>query len=361
VSQTAGVTVAEVLEKAIEDAITPGLAAGVVVGIGENAHRSIWCRGHLAFEAPFKRVTEETVFDLASLTKILCTTPLVALAVEEGHLELSQCPFENWPGVTVEHLLRHQSGLVDWRPYYQAVNRRGWAGLPAGRDQIVHAVLAEKPRGPAPADTLYSDPGFIALGHLVEKVLGDRLDRLYQRHILPHFGKSPPRFVPIFEKGFHPNLPGVAPTERCPWRGRVIQGQVHDDNAFAMGGVAGHAGLFGSINGVLEIGGLLLEAMIGSTSVPILSRWAAFAAAPGERGLGFDKPTPGGSTGDAMGPRTAGHLGFTGVSLWADPDAAGGQGAAFVLLTNRVHPQRDAVGIRQLRIDFHRAAATAIA
>jgi CubicO group peptidase (beta-lactamase class C family) len=346
-----------VIDGAIAEAITPGLCAAVQVGVGDNAERVVFSYGALTFEAPLRPTHADTVFDLASLTKALCTTPLVALALERAVITLDEEPFPSWPGVSVTDLLLHRSGLPDWKPFFEGLLKNGLVGLPRGRSRIIEAVLATMPSAARPRDTLYSDLGFIALGHLLEERLEDRLDRLFHHHLAPHFGPSPPQFVCLYEEGVHPALPQVAPTEQCAWRGRVIQGQVHDDNAFAMGGVAGHAGLFGNVASVVLGGEMILRALHGDPPAPFLRHLGEFAAAPGERGLGFDRATPGGTTGDVLGPRAVGHLGFTGTSLWVDPDAASGRGAIYALLSNRVHPLRAAKGIRDLRIAFHQAAA----
>ncbi len=340
--------VAAVLEHAVAAQLAPGVVASVVTSGGV---RRRWCHGTITYEPGAIGVDEHTVFDLASVTKLLATTRLVARAVDEGAVSVDECPWPLWPGVTVAHALRHDGGLVAHRPFFELARARGVAGLRQGHDLVVEAVLSTAPEAAAGERTTYSDLGFIALGDLLVRRRG--------RHIEDQLGEVVPpgsglRFVRLADDGYHPALPFVAPTERCPWRRRVVQGQVHDDNAYAMGGVAGHAGLFGSLDDVEAAAvGLLHELQAGGT----LSTWAT---APGPRGLGFDKATPGGSTGDALGPRTVGHLGFTGTSVWLDPDLDGG--AVFVLLSNTVHPARPDVVARSrsLRRAFHVAAAALV-
>ena len=340
--------VAAALEHAVAAQLAPGVAAAVAT---QGGLRRRWCRGAITYEPGAIAVDEHTVFDLASVTKLLATTRLVALAVDEGTIRLDECPWPSWPGVTVGHALRHDGGLAAHRPFFELARARGLAGLRQGHDAIVEAVFSTAPEASPGERTVYSDLGFIALGELLAIRRGKRIED--QLPAVTPAG-SGLRFVRLADDGYHPALPRVAPTERCPWRRRVVQGQVHDDNAYAMGGVAGHAGLFGSLVDVESAALTLLDEVQGAGT---LSSWAS---APGPRGLGFDKATPGGSTGDALGPRTVGHLGFTGTSVWLDPDLDGG--AVFVLLSNTVHPARaDVVArSRSLRRAFHVAAAALV-
>jgi CubicO group peptidase (beta-lactamase class C family) len=340
------VGLSQVLEDAVQAGLAPGVAA-VVMTRGGLFQR--FFHGRLSVEPDAFVVDQDTVFDLASLTKLLCTTRLVARAVEEGALGLDECPWSSWPGVSVAHALRHDGGLSAHQPFFEAARAAGVAGLSQGYGVVVDAVLDTPPVAPPGERTLYSDLGFIALGDLVQQRRGGQLDEQLV-DVIP--SGSGLRFVRLAEVGYHPALPRVAPTERCPWRKRVVQGQVHDDNAYAMGGVAGHAGLFGSLVDVEGAARQLLDDV--QRSAPLFT----WAQAAGPRGLGFDKATPGGSTASALGPRTVGHLGFTGTSLWIDPDLDGG--AAFVLLSNTVYPSRKDVLTRNrnLRQAFHTAAAT---
>jgi CubicO group peptidase (beta-lactamase class C family) len=343
-----GAAVVAVLERAVADHLAPGVAAAVVT---QRGLRWRWAHGTLTYEPGSFAVDDDTVFDLASVTKLLATARLLARAVDEGVVHLDECPWPRWPGVTVAHALRHDGGLVAHRPFFETARARGVAGLRQGYDVVVDAVFATPPEAAPGARTIYSDLGFIALGDLLQQRRGRRLeDQLVD--VVP--SGSGLRFVRLADDGYHKALPKVAPTERCPWRRRVVQGQVHDDNAYAMGGVAGHAGLFGSLQDVEAAALTLLHEVQGTG---LLSSWAQV---PGLRGLGFDKATPGGSTGDVLGPRTVGHLGFTGTSVWLDPDLDGG--AVFVLLANTVHPARADVvqRSRALRRAFHGAAAALV-
>lgn len=334
----------DVLAAAIVDGTTPG-AAALVIAAG---HSVVHCAGHLHREARAAAVDEDTIWDLASLTKLLSTTLLVARAVDERALALDETPWPRWPGVTIEHVLRHEGGLPNWRPLYEEARKRGVAGLPEGKRVVVEAALAVAAEQLPGAATSYSDIGFIALGALLEQRLGP-LDAVFAEEARRRFGDTGLRFVRLDVDGFHPAVPAVAPTERCSWRRRALQGQVHDENAFAMGGVAGHAGLFGSLRDLEKVARFFLEDM-----TPTLR---AFARVPDElarRPIGFDRATPAGSTGGALSGASVGHLAFTGCSLWIDPLAQ----RAYVLLTNRIHETREggAEKILALRQRFHRAA-----
>jgi CubicO group peptidase (beta-lactamase class C family) len=329
----------------VTDDVAPGCAAAVVAGA--RRYKCVRGRLHRGPDAP--PVDDETVWDLASLTKLLSTTALCASAVERGALALEETPWPGWPGVSVEHVLRHSAGLPAWRPLYEEARRRGAVGVGESSRAIVAAALAVQPEAAPGERTLYSDIGFIALGALLEERLGAPLDALFRAQAAT-YGAKTLGYVRLEQEGFHAALPNVAPTERCAWRRRTMHGQVHDENCFAMGGVSGHAGLFGTLDDVVRAGALLLRAMRGPG---LLARWAQADGQP--RGIGFDRASKGGSTGDALSDLAVGHLGFTGCSLWIDPV---GDGAVYVLLSNRVHETRaHPERILEARRRFHRAAA----
>jgi serine-type D-Ala-D-Ala carboxypeptidase len=334
------------LDDAVKARRTPGAAALVRTRGGARIAAT---SGTTLADGAGARVGTSTVYDLASLTKLLCTTLLAARAVDERKLALDEAPWPRWPGVSVEHVLRHSAGLPAWRNLFELAEAHGPVGLPAARAFILDEALRSEPIAAPGERTLYSDIGFIALGALLEERLGAALDDAFAAHARARFGETGLGFVRLADTGFHPAVPRVAASERCPWRRRLVIGQPHDENCYAMGGVSGHAGLFGSLEDVERAGLFLLEAIARGGTL------ARFAQLEGEeRGLGFDRATPGGATGDVLGARAVGHLGFTGTSLWIDPDLDGG--ALFVLLTNHVHFGRDAQRIKALRQDFHRAA-----
>lgn len=327
------------------DTVAPGLACVVASGAADGP-RFVHATGVVHDDEGAPPVTERTVFDLASLTKILATTLLCGYAIEEDKLALDEEPWPRWPGATVRHVLLHNAGLLWWAPFYLNVPGPS-VGLPAGRQHVLDEVLATPLERGVGEKTVYSDLGFIALAALLEERLGDRYDRLFDAVANASYGATGLRYVPLFEDGYHPALPDVAATERCAWRNRLVQGQAGDNNCFAMGGIAGHAGLFGSVLDVEKAARYHL-------SLP--DRLRALATWDGERRLGYDRPTEGGTTGGAVSDRGFGHLGFVGTSLWLDPEGPAPGGALYVLLTNRVCPTRENLAIKQLRPAFHRAA-----
>ena len=243
----------------------------------------------------------QTEYDLASLTKILCTTYLVAKAVTDGNLKLDEQPWPQWPGIRVEHVLAHNSGLPAWLPVTQ-----------------IEDALGAKPIRVPGEKTVYSDIGFMALGVLLEQRLGASLDQLYQGHATHFHGDEP----------------------------------INDANCRALGGVAGHAGLFGTANAVYEDALVFLKSL-RDPEMPLEKRIKSFAEYKGERPLGFDKPTPGGSTGEALSPRSIGHLGFAGSSLWIDPKP----GSIYILLLRRLSDDADTgKALLKIRRTFHQQA-----
>jgi CubicO group peptidase (beta-lactamase class C family) len=373
--------VRRVLDDAVQEGRTPGAAAVVRTAAGR---RLAVTAGTLHPAAGALPVRTDTVWDLASVTKLLSTTLLTADLVARGLLSLDEAPWPHWPGVTVAHVLRHDAGLPAWRPFFREALPEAGGGGPIGvvgtaeqRAAILAAVHATPPVHEPGAVTVYSDVGFLALGALLEARAAAPLDALFADVAEAAYGKTGLRFVGLAGDGFHPGVPNVAPTERCSWRRRALIGQVHDDNAFAMGGVAGHAGLFGSLEDVERAGTFLLSAVASGSPGPegasvergmaLAAHLRAFATPPSpslsgapvaERALGFDRATSGGSTDGALSARAVGHLGYTGTSLWIDPGIApeGADAAAYVLLTNHVHFGRDPTRIKGVRQAFHRAA-----
>jgi serine-type D-Ala-D-Ala carboxypeptidase len=342
------------LRALLDDAVASGTSPGLVAVVSAGGVRFEHAAGRTARFEGSPAVGADTVFDLASLTKVLSTTLLCAHAIEVGLLALDEAPWRAWPGVSVKNALLHDGGLLWWAPFHERVPGPV-VGLPAGARALLAKVLAAPPTAPPGQQTVYSDLGFIALGALLEERLGDRLDVLFDAAAKDAYGPTGLRYVPLFDEGYHPALPDVAATSLCPWRGRVMQGQVNDDNAFAMGGVAGHAGLFGTARDV-EAAARFFLAEARRPRSEGESVLGGFARYDGPRRLGFDRPTEGGTTGGAIGERGFGHLGFTGTSLWLDPDGPGDEGAVYVLLTNRVCESRQSEGIKKLRPAFHRAA-----
>jgi CubicO group peptidase (beta-lactamase class C family) len=295
----------------------------------------------------------ETIYDLASLTKVVATTPLILQAAAEGRLALDDplqayVPESPHASITLRHLLTHTSGLPAWIPFYLESRRR---------DEIVERAATTPLVTPPGAQVLYSDLGFILLGEIARRTLGAPLDRLASVRVTGPLGMTDTRYLPPLNVRDR-----IAPTEdgtaieqamagaagaRHAWRKTLIWGEVHDSNAYAMGGVSGHAGLFGTADDLVAYARLWLGAdprRAGLT--PALIREAVSPMRPdGSRGLGWALAGPHAWWGDTLSPHAYGHTGFTGTAIAIDPERA----LAIVLLTNAVHLGRDRTGILALR------------
>jgi CubicO group peptidase (beta-lactamase class C family) len=293
---------------------------------------------------------ESTIYDLASLTKVLATTASVMLLVAEGKLALDAPVATYLPHfaergkekIHVRHLLTHSSGLRPWRAYHADLaerdRRRGErvVGTPEGKKEITSRVLKSAPVHEPGEASVYGDLDFIALGALVEAVAGEELDAFAARRIFQPLGMA--------DTGFH-RLPWsgerarYAATEQCSWRERVLWGEVHDPNAWAMGGVAGHAGLFGTAADVMRFAQEMLAAERGQSALFPAEVAREFfrrqeIAPQSDWALGWDTPTEGQSTsGTHFSKHSIGHTGFTGTSVWIDLE----RGMQIVFLTNRIH------------------------
>ena len=252
---------------------------------------------------------------------------------------------------TIAQLLEHSSGLPAWRPFFYEVASWPAAWTHGGPAAVRRLAARQRPERPPGQRALYSDVGFILLEWIIERASGQRLDRLFRRLVNRHLPGA---------GLFFPLTPGqrrrhrFAATELCPWRGRVLCGQVHDDNAYVMGGVSGHAGLFGTSGAVAALAGAWLDAFRGRRSwlpTEMVRRFWQRAPQPGSsRTLGWDKPSGENSqAGRLLGAATVGHTGFTGTSLWLDPERQ----LVIVLLTNRVHPDRGNQAISRFRPRLH--------
>jgi CubicO group peptidase (beta-lactamase class C family) len=339
------------LDKAIEGAEMPG--AVVLARMQRDGewleHESV--RG-LAVARPERiPMVRETVFDLASLTKVLATTSAVMLLVEQGALALDE-PAAKWiphfgergkEGITLRHLLTHSSGLHPWRGFHETLLERErkkgetWIGTPAAKDWILESICRSAPVHEAGSAAVYGDLDFIVLGAVVEAAAGQPLDAFCRERIFEPLGMNATRF--LHGRASDAERRAIAATENCPWRNRIVWGEVHDPNAAAMGGVAGHAGLFAPADDVLRFGMALLDVWHGRGSFVPRERLVEFARrqdlpAGSDWALGWDTPTPGtSSSGRHFSKQSIGHLGFTGTSLWIDLEAD----AVVVMLTNRVH------------------------
>jgi serine-type D-Ala-D-Ala carboxypeptidase len=384
---------ADLLERGRREGVAPALSAAVLHR-GALVHAS-WHGGiprDGGEEGETRPLAPDDLFDLASLTKVVATTTLAAQLVGEGALDLDAPVAPSLPGfeqggkeaVTARHLLAHVSGLVWWRPWFERAAADPVAGkafLPPaarprpaalagsfrrGKEIVRAAILGEPLQSPPGARAVYSDAGFLALGFLLEALSGEPLARLAERRIFEPMGLRSTFFLDGLDPeraAAHAAGRSFAPTERCEHRHEVNRGAANDDNAWALGGAAGHAGLFSTALEVAAIGQAWLDALHGRRSIvpAAAAEFARRPATPGStRALGWDtRSVERSSLGARLGrgERGAlGHLGFTGTSLWLDVDGE----VVVALLTNRVHPGRDNERIREFRPRFHDAVAESV-
>jgi CubicO group peptidase (beta-lactamase class C family) len=365
------------MEAAVARGVFPGVVVLVNVGGQVVFHHAVGMR---ALEPERSPMRLDTIFDVASLTKPLATAVAMMLMAKERKIALDDRVtrfFHNFgvygkTHVTFRHLLAHTSGLPAWRPFWKdilRIEREGRINFTASRgakEFVYEAIQREKPEAAAGARSVYSDLGFMLLGAIVEEVSGMSLDRFCYERIYKPLGLRCTSFVDLSllrTRRLEPIADMIAPTERCPWRKRVLCGEVHDDNAYAMGGVAGHAGLFSSARDIDRIATVLRECYDGQSlflpAAVVREFWRRDDTVGSSTwALGWDTPSTHGSTaGDELSRHAVGHVGFTGTSLWIDLDRT----MHVVVLSNRVHPTRDNDKIREFRPIIHdlivRAAA----
>jgi CubicO group peptidase (beta-lactamase class C family) len=350
----------------LDSAVAAGAAPGAVLAVLYPGGRFVHGTGQMGADDPAP-TSDSTVYDLASLTKVVGLTTALMFAVQENRVELDAQVQRYVPAfagagkdrVTVRMLLAHASGLPAWRPLFRQTSDR------AAAFALVDSTPLEVPPG---TREKYSDLGAIVLTQLLESVFQERLDTLLERRLFQPLGMASTRFLPPPEW-----RPRIAPTEMQPWRGHVLRGEVHDENAAIMDGVSGHAGLFSSADDLLTFAEWLLDqaggpgtraagAGGGQTVIETNARTQEGLAGerppdrptirptvlaeftrrqdliPGStRALGWDTPAPGHSSGGLLSASSIGHTGSTGTSLWIDLQ----HHVAIVLLSNRVNPTRD--------------------
>lgn len=357
--------VTQALQQAVDQGVFPGAVLYVRCQGQVVYHRGIGSLGRVSFDRP---VQPETVYDLASLTKPLATATAILWLIQEGCLHLDQ-PASHWltewasspyRSTTIRQLLRHGAGLPAYRPYYQTLSPRGLPpSTEAERLQRIETVLrliADEPMEHRPdARSLYSDLGFMALGVLVERAVGTSLGEYCRRRVYEPLHAKPLWFIGQSDQagGHGDEMENVAPTEDDPWRGYVVHKHVHDENAFALGGVTGHAGLFGTASAVAALSGAWLQAARGRESffpAELVREFVGAKPLPNlSWRLGWDSPSIPSSSGVHFSPQSFGHLGYSGTSVWIDPTRE----VEVILLTNRVHPTRTNKRITTFRPTLH--------
>ncbi len=336
----------------LDSAIAKHAAPGAVIAVSSHGHRWYYGTGRLGQDDP-TRPDSLTLYDMASVTKVIVMTTLAIDAVREGKLELD-APIQRYvpafqgphkDSVTVRHLLTHSAGLPAWRALYLQADSRATA-----------MALADT----TPLDTLpgvrmvYSDLGIIVMTQALEGIYGKRLDSLFQERVAGPFGMPSSGYLPVVPEGADaasssshgggsagpaasvPTRGRIAPTELdTAWRKRMLVGEEHDENAFRLDGVSGHAGLFSNGVDLLTFGEVFLRTWHVDTIVQEFARRQGIV--PGSsRALGWDTAVPTGTSGHLIDSTSVGHTGFTGPSIWMDPT----RDLVIVVLANRVHPTR---------------------
>jgi serine-type D-Ala-D-Ala carboxypeptidase len=345
------------MKEAVKEGVFPG--ADLLVALGETVllHNPY---GYAALFPLRQPLLTNAIFDLASLTKPLATTLGIMALVENGRfsldhsLEPGKYPFINSraSGISVRHLLAHSSGFPAYQPYYKNLVREA-----GDRKAILQSWIREEPlRGRPGTRTEYSDLGFMALDWMFEEETGEDLDRWLKKNIYLPLGLTRIGFRPVSRPGLV-SLERIAATEDCPWRKRILRGEVHDENTYAVGGISGQAGLFGSAFDIFKILRTLKRAYDQPRGSHLFNGklvrqfWTRQTHPLNTtRALGFDTPSEiDSSAGQWLSRRSVGHLGFTGTSFWLDLK----KDLTIILLTNRVHPTRANQKIRAFRPRLH--------
>ena len=368
----------EILQRGIDDEVFPG-----AVALAARAGKIVFLEyvGYRSLVPERASMARDTIFDLASLTKVFATVPAVMRLVDEGRIELDEPLSKLIPSanlgdkgdLTLRLLLSHSAGLVDWKPFYEKLRDQPLKD----RKKLLREWIIEEPFAYEPGKgSLYSDLGFMLLEWVIEERTGEALPEFVEKNFYGPLGlkktlfrgtseeENPP--WPPFKKGGEDEdsdkrrigAEEFVATEECPWRKRVLQGEVHDDNAWTLGGYSGHAGLFSSAEEIYGMANMLREHYLGirkdffkpetvrgffrRQDIVKGSDWA----------LGWDtRALEGSSAGKYFSRDSVGHTGFTGTSIWMDLE----KDVIAILLSNRVHPKRDNDKIKQFRPVFHDA------
>ena len=324
-----------IMQEAIDDSTFPGGVVGVV-----RKGTMVWNRAYGYHDySKTRAVRNDDAYDLASVTKIMATTTAIMKLIDDEKLSLDDKVADFIPefdtgkkrDVTIEHLLLHTSGLPAFKVYVDKFKTRG---------EILKAIKNEPLEADPGEKYIYSDLGFILLAEIVEEISGQHLDRFVRSRFFGPMGLSTAHFNPQ-RFGWLARI--IPPTEIDDvWNRGTVQGVVHDERAYFMDGVAGHAGLFASSRDIAIYAQMLMNGGVYANrkylSEDVIGTFTRHQSPLNNRGYGFDRKSDGfSSAGELTGPNTYGHLGFTGTSLWIDPD----QQLAIILLTNRTYPSRE--------------------
>jgi len=345
----------------IRAGVEEGVAPGIVAGFAEASRPGEIYVAHFGKRRIFPTVEvlhAETIFDLASLSKVIATTALVAALVDRGWLDFEtpvSAFFPNYfPGkkIQIKHLLSHTAGFVAVLPFFEMLeiefkpSTLTQVSVEQRQKKMRELVFKIAPETQPGERTLYSDISFLILGFVLESLTGKPLDQAVQTYVWNPMGARGFAYHRVTKDAEQGRIDGIAATEDSAWRGGVLQGQVHDDNTWAMGGYAGQAGVFGSIRDVLFFASRLLNGYFSTTTTRAM--WTRFSP-NSSRTLGWDTPSGPETSARGFSPNAVGHLGYTGTSLWIEPE----RGLSVALLTNRVHPSRENWKIKEFRPKFH--------
>ncbi len=346
-----------IITRAIEDRVFPGCSLAVTHRGELIAHQAF---GRFTYDATSPEVTTANIFDLASVTKVVATTAMAMILYERGVLDLEAPVSAIVPEftsaelvsadasrarVTLHMLLAHSSGL----PAYERLFQRAKT-----REQLLEAAFATPLITLPEMRAAYSDIGFIILGVALERLADESLDRFCQREVFGPLAMAQTTFNPA--KGLREGIPPTI--DDHTFRHRVIQGEVQDENASILGGVAGHAGLFSTAGDMALFAHAMLNGGYPILRAETIALFTRRESAPEgtSRALGWDTPSPPSQSGKHFGMRSFGHLGYTGTSLWIDPDRQ----LSITLLTNRTWPDCQNQAIKQVRPAFHDAIVEAL-
>ncbi|MEO8193126.1 MAG: serine hydrolase [Gemmatimonadales bacterium] len=340
-------TLDSLMRVALDEHAAPG--GSLVVGrYGRIVHMKGY--GRLDTAQTSAAVDENSMYDMASLTKVIATTTAAMILEEQGQLDLdrtvaSYLPEFNAPDkapITVRMIVTHRGGLEAFAALYKEFK---------GRDQYLAQINARPLKSQPGTETVYSDWDIILSQLVIERITGQTLDRFVAERIFTPLGMTSTMFTPDSATFFS----RIAPTEIDSVRGGLVRAKVHDENAWAMGGVSGHAGLFSSASDLAIFAQMILNGGeyngVRIVKAATLARWTAPQSRTSSRALGWDTPSKGSSSGDYFSQRSFGHTGFTGTSMWVDPE----KNLFVILLTNRVDPTRD----NQRHVPLRRAVADA--
>ncbi len=346
----------DLLIKGIRDKVYPGAVLLIAL-----KRKIIFSQGvgRLSLTQPTISLTQDTIFDLASLTKPLATSMAIMKCVEDGKIDLDQpigrilstsLPSDK-ADLTTRQILTHSAGFADWKPFYLKLIK----SAPEKRKKLLRKWIMEEPlEYKLGTKDLYSDLGFMILEWIIEECTGTLFHEFLNRSFY-----SPLLMKNTFFSGtdlIQVDKDNIAATENCPWRKTIMQGTVHDENAYALGGYSGHAGLFGTAGDIYTLADLLMAHYLGKRTdylspETVKTFFTKQNIVKGStRALGWDTPSPqDSSSGTHFSKKTVGHLGFTGTSLWMDLE----KDVIVIFLSNRVHPTRKNEKIRAFRPILH--------